>query len=74
MPEHLRQSILTNAARITALIETSAAERTVEIDRMILEAAAACRDQCSQIEELGPEERRILSERCEQALLELARH
>jgi len=74
MPEHLRQTIVTNAARITSRIETSAAERAVEIDRLVLEAAAACRDECAQMEQLSANERRVLAERCEEALLELAHH
>ena len=74
LPEQIRQSILTNASRIVARAETSAATRSIEVEQLILEAMAACRDDCSQLEDLSAAERGALTKECERAFMELAHH
>ncbi|HLQ77742.1 MAG TPA: hypothetical protein VK210_10330 [Terriglobia bacterium] len=74
LPEQLRQSVLTNASRIAARAEASAAARAVEMEQLVLEAMANCADECSQLPDLSAAERGVLTKQCEQAFLELSHH
>ena len=74
IPEQLRQSILGNVAAIVARVETTAAQRYIELEQQSLAAAASCREQCERLENISPSERKALAGQCEQALLELTRH
>jgi hypothetical protein len=71
IPEHLRQSILTSAGALVGQAEKSAAALAIHLEREALNAAAACRDQCEELEDLQPQERAVLAKQCEALFLEL---
>ena len=73
LPEQLRQSVLSNAAAILAGVETSATRLTIDLEKKALSAAAACREQCGELEDLSPQQRQKLADQCESLLFELIR-
>jgi len=71
IPERLRQSILTSASTLVSQAERSAAALSIELEQEALNAAAACRDQCEDLENLRPQEKVVLAKQCETLFLEL---
>jgi hypothetical protein len=53
--------------------ETSAARFTIDLEKKALSAAAACREQCGELEELSSQKRQQLADQCESLLFELIR-
>lgn len=71
IPEQLRQSILTTANSLVGQAEKSAAILAMEFERQALNAAAVCRDQCEDLENMQPDEKAALAKQCEDLFLEL---
>jgi hypothetical protein len=71
IPEHLRQSILSSASDLLGQAEKSAAGQAIEMERHALVAAAACRDECENLEGLQPQEKSVLGRQCEDLFLDL---
>jgi hypothetical protein len=71
MPEHLRQSILSSAGNLLGQAEKSAACLAIELEKNALAAAAACRDECEDLDGLQPQEKSALGRQCEDLFLDL---
>jgi hypothetical protein len=71
IPEHLRQSILSSASDLLGQAEKSAACLAIELEKNALAAAAACCDECEDLEGLQPQEKSVLGRQFEDLFLDL---